>query len=423
MATPEPTTDPEGKPDPEYTGEPYAEPEVVPTGDPEVEPEMVATAEPEVVPEAVPELVASVPVVLSPVGVILLFILAIIITYFVSKFRRRKMQQERRDNCNLEASVQLSTFLDIGESQESKEQHQEQMNNSPLRITNDDVTVMEKLEKAYNHPASLLRIISPAIVSVAISPIVLLMHDPIVLFFWGGASRNINDAIACFLGPAGLVYAVNFGFTFQSVLEKQQSILSTVSSEVGILHQILEMSQTFQTLSTEQKIEILSILKKIAICILKEIQESLSPGTLEVSTDYRYEQIWQIIRILNEKAKCLRETELVLTDKIVSNIQTLVSLASTRKMYLSSRIHALQWGFLELLGFFSFFGIMLIDAGSVQVELVMCVITVLSITVLCFIIADMDSPFSGYFSIDLSFVWELVEKISDWEDMKNEVHI
>lgn len=62
-------------------------------------------------------------------------------------------------------------------------------------ITNDDVTVMEKLEKAYNHPASLLRIISPAIVSVAISPIVLLMHDPIVLFFWGGASRNINDAI------------------------------------------------------------------------------------------------------------------------------------------------------------------------------------------------------------------------------------
>lgn len=75
MATPEPTSNPEGEPSPEYTGEPYAEPEVVPTGDPEVEPEMVATAEPEVVPEAVPELVASVPVVLSPVGVIMLFIL------------------------------------------------------------------------------------------------------------------------------------------------------------------------------------------------------------------------------------------------------------------------------------------------------------------------------------------------------------
>lgn len=87
MATPEPTTDPEGKPDPEYTGEPYAEPEVVPTGDPEVEPEMVATAEPEVVPEAVPELVASVPVVLSPVGVILLFILGKFIILFFSSLK------------------------------------------------------------------------------------------------------------------------------------------------------------------------------------------------------------------------------------------------------------------------------------------------------------------------------------------------
>lgn len=64
-----------------------------------------------------------------------------------------------------------------------------------------------------------------------------------------------------------------------------------------------------------------------------------------------------------------------------------------------------RWAFLETLGFFSFFGVALIDTHASQVfSLSICMITVFSISILCFVIADLDNPFSGFFRLDLSLL-------------------
>nr|KAG5703670.1 hypothetical protein BaRGS_002544 [Batillaria attramentaria] len=71
------------------------------------------------------------------------------------------------------------------------------------------------------------------------------------------------------------------------------------------------------------------------------------------------------------------------------------------KLFLKRRIHALQWAFLEALGYFTFLGMLLVRCESYRAELAMCLITVISISLLCYLVADLDSPFHGFFRVDL----------------------
>lgn len=75
-----------------------------------------------------------------------------------------------------------------------------------------------------------------------------------------------------------------------------------------------------------------------------------------------------------------------------------------------------RWAFLESLGFFSFFGVLLIRAESYRVELIMCVITVFSISLMCYVVSDLDSPFSGFFCVDTSVLADVVYRMRDMYD-------
>lgn len=77
----------------------------------------------------------------------------------------------------------------------------------------------------------------------------------------------------------------------------------------------------------------------------------------------------------------------------------------------SSPICSSRWLFLESLGFFSFIGILLLRAYSYRMELVMCIITVFSISMLCYVVSDLDSPFSGFFRVDLSVLSFVLQKL------------
>ena len=46
---------------------------------------------------------------------------------------------------------------------------------------------------------------------------------------------DINTAVTCFLAPAGLIYALSFGFTFQQVLEKHKRVLNKVMTRDQVL--------------------------------------------------------------------------------------------------------------------------------------------------------------------------------------------
>ena len=109
-------------------------------------------------------------------------------------------------------------------------------------ITAFDREVLDSLLSSYNRPAELFRIALPAMLSLALCPLTLYMYVPFTTFIWPPeeypVAPNINDAIACFLAPAGLVYATSFGFAFQQALSKQHHILTKVTGEISMVDQI-----------------------------------------------------------------------------------------------------------------------------------------------------------------------------------------
>lgn len=115
-----------------------------------------------------------------------------------------------------------------------------------------DKEVIESLSTAHNRPLDLFIIALPAITSLALCPLTLYLYVPLVNFLWPpeefAAAPDINDAVACFLAPAGLVYATSFGFAFQQALSKQHHILEKVTSEISMVDQIATFS-TKMTLS------------------------------------------------------------------------------------------------------------------------------------------------------------------------------
>lgn len=93
-----------------------------------------------------------------------------------------------------------------------------------------------------NRPLDLLKISFPALLSLALCPVTLYMYTPFTTFIWPKETfpiaPDINDAIACFLAPAGLVYATSFGFAFQQALSKQTHIIEKVTKEISMIDQI-----------------------------------------------------------------------------------------------------------------------------------------------------------------------------------------
>lgn len=115
-----------------------------------------------------------------------------------------------------------------------------------------DREVMKSLDTSHNRPLDLFLIALPAILSLALCPLTLYLYEPLVAFLWPpeefASAPDINDAVACFLAPAGLVYATSFGFAFQQALSKQHHILEKVTSEISMVDQIATFS-TKMTLS------------------------------------------------------------------------------------------------------------------------------------------------------------------------------
>ncbi len=79
---------------------------------------------------------------------------------------------------------------------------------------------------------------------------------------------------------------------------------------------------------------------------------------------------------------------------------------------------------MEILSFFSFFGILLLRAQSYRYELTICVITVISITVFSYVLADMDEPFHGFFRVPLGafvdYVYSLENESQYYVEVSND---
>ena len=147
-------------------------------------------------------------------------------------------------------------------------------------FTDFDLEVLGSLGSFNSRPLQLVRVATPALLSLALCPATLYLYEPLVTFFWPPykfrTPPDINEAIACFLAPAGLVYATSFGFAFQQALTKQQTILNKMTHELGLLDQIVTMVSKINLPSLHSRMAIYKAVKAEAIFVTLQVMNTTS---------------------------------------------------------------------------------------------------------------------------------------------------
>ena len=131
-----------------------------------------------------------------------------------------------------------------------------------------DNQVLRQFHLFPNNPKALVLIVSPAVVSLLLCPLTLLLHDQIMYCFWpdsNGQVPKINDGISCFLTPAGLVYAIAFGFAFQEAIRKQNDLSNRMSTLVNKAEQICVMCSQVSVMSSAERMRVVCIVKGVTL--------------------------------------------------------------------------------------------------------------------------------------------------------------
>nr|KAG5689122.1 hypothetical protein BaRGS_013883 [Batillaria attramentaria] len=223
---------------------------------------------------------------------------------------------------------------------------------------------------------------------------------------WFPRSPNVNDAISCYLVPAAMVYAVSFGFVFQQVASRFTEIEVSILSQVVKLKKVLNIVLDLRCVPPTKRVEMARVVKVVT---LETIARLLGRhDDFKKSNVLPYTGLHDVVRLAYKNA--MVKDEDIWQSALLRRLEELVDshTGSYVRMFLKPRIHPLQWFVLETLGYFTFAGIMLVFCDSYRAEIAMCYITVISISILCYLVADFDSPFYGFFRIDLQQYNELI---------------
>ena len=141
-----------------------------------------------------------------------------------------------------------------------------------------DKKILDQFMTFSNSFKRLLLIVTPALISLAFCPLTLFLHDPILALMWPpdiiAQPPNINDVITCFLTPAGLIYAIAFGFCLQEAVGKQRAVADAIRKYVSLLEQAMVIIVSMSNLDGGYKKQLLSSLLDELISVMQKIMET-----------------------------------------------------------------------------------------------------------------------------------------------------
>lgn len=176
--------------------------------------------------------------------------------------------------CRRKASVDMQLVNRRRASRAAREEKSEESGSffSPF-----DLEALDGLNTYYNRASELCKIALPSLLSLAVCPFTMYLFEPMARQMWTVEDfptlPNINEAIGCYLAPAGLVYATSFGFAFQQALHKQAEILNKMTHEISMLDQMATMTSLLSVSAAKSRLNILKAIKAETIFMCLQIQD------------------------------------------------------------------------------------------------------------------------------------------------------
>jgi len=133
-------------------------------------------------------------------------------------------------------------------------------------LTKRDMLALHSFKSFQNNITGLLKIGIVPSISLLFCPLTLFLYTPIVNYCWPkdrfSSPPNINDAISCFLVPAGMVYAFVFGFALQQVYGQYRETEEKINTEIDIVREMMSLVGCISHVSRRDYFRVLILLKE-----------------------------------------------------------------------------------------------------------------------------------------------------------------
>ncbi len=136
-----------------------------------------------------------------------------------------------------------------------------------------DLEVLDELKIYSNKPKELIKICIPAFACLLMTSCFMFAHDAMFSCIWPHRERpDINTGVTCFLAPAGFIYALSFGFTFQQTMEKNRAIMTKVTNELSLMDQLITMTMKLNLPTKKHTMAMLKAIKSELVFMAMLVQ-------------------------------------------------------------------------------------------------------------------------------------------------------
>ena len=169
----------------------------------------------------------------GPTVMMYILLLGLVIAYYMRGIRIRNV-----GNTGIKAAVDSGDFLiqKATALMHLSDDGQEQL---PIRLH-------IALERHYTTWKPIFKIILPGMFCAIVAPMMMTYRASLLMRVFpdargDGTDLNLNEAISCFLAPAGMVYAIFFGFCYSGVSERIKMINALIAAETGSINLVLRI--------------------------------------------------------------------------------------------------------------------------------------------------------------------------------------
>mmetsp|Transcript_4900 Transcript_4900/g.7469 ORF Transcript_4900/g.7469 Transcript_4900/m.7469 type:complete len:406 (-) Transcript_4900:265-1482(-) len=258
------------------------------------------------------------------------------------------------------------------------------------------------------------------IVSVLPSFYLFLVAQPMLKFFYGATTipsdyslrpepikTLLNDAIGNYLTVSGVLYSLIISHLFSLTNERFSAIRDALGGELSVCRQIVLCVKAISITAGDQNQVALKLKAlRVVVWYVQHIARALGAGAADnLSLDIMY-GILPVISKLCESTNV--QFNYQVADRIVNALNELSTVKYRRESLEDRHLSNTLWVLQYLLSTAMFFGVLLINSGSVELNLTLCAVATVLIGMSALVIADMDMPYMGCIAIDKSTVHDLI---------------
>ncbi|KAK3252729.1 hypothetical protein CYMTET_37990 [Cymbomonas tetramitiformis] len=251
---------------------------------------------------------------------------------------------------------------------------------------------------------SVVKLCAPCSIALLMCPVALYSFaDVMSLYFPPDTTFDIDRLTMganTFLLLVGILYAVMLGQVYGTALERYTQLSQLTNEIVHNLSQLLAITDVSMCLDSSTRNLIAEIIRHVLIQFFSFSARCERTVRSKDFTDL----IWQLMPIFRENATDGTDDDL--DREILPVVMELcLSLGKSMTEYRSSfqqRIHRSSWLILEILSAITYMSTLMIQAGSQPLELTFCFTSVFIIALVLTVLADLDMPYVGWCTIDLT---------------------